>query len=65
MKRIFRSEWFSTLAKELAAVINTAVVVTTLDKVALDYPNMDKTKYGYEVVRREELLCEHVKVLLG
>lgn len=63
-ERIFRSRKFSTLVNELASLLNTFVVATTLDEVARDYPDLDKTKYGYEVISREELLRDYIEVLL-
>lgn len=63
-ERIFRSRKFSALANELAAMINTVVVATTLVEVAADYPDLGKIKYRYEAIAREELLRDYAEVLL-
>lgn len=52
------------MANELAAVLNTSVVATTLDEVGADYPDLDKAKYWYEVTSKEELLREYAEVLV-
>lgn len=46
------------MASELASVLNTTLVATTLDEVEVNYPKLDKAKYVYEVTSDEVLLRE-------
>lgn len=64
VEKVLRSGRFSALANELASILNTSVREATLDAVAQDHPDLDKFKYGYEVVSRDDLLEDYATAIV-
>lgn len=54
---------FSELARELDSVLNTSVAAAIIDYVAADYPDLDNSKYGYEVMSDDATLRVYAKAL--
>lgn len=63
-QRIFRLGKFDTLVADLNDVMTTRKLAETLDKVAEDYPDLDKEKYEYKVILDAQGLRTNVEVLL-
>lgn len=45
-------------------VVNKVAVSKALEDVAADYPDLDKSKYGYEVVTPDDILRGYMETLV-
>lgn len=56
VEKLLRSNWFSTLASTLGSLLAIPVKASTLDAVVKEYPDVDKSKFRFEVRTDKELL---------
>lgn len=64
MEKVLKSGKFSTLANELASLLSNSVKASTLDVVTKEYPDLDKSKFGYEVVSQADLLGSYAGIVM-
>lgn len=62
--RIFRSTKFGGLVNALVALLSARYVAACLDRVAKDFPDLNKRKYGYEVIPDDKTLNSYAELLL-